>query len=534
MTNRLTRDEIVQKDLTLLGETPEEITKSLPNRIDQRIRHWAAETPDNTAVLFEGRSYTYREFGQLIEKTKLRLVQLGVRRGDRVMLVCENALSLMCLIFALSELDAWAVIINARLGAREVDAIFDNCDPRLVLFTSGVSSEARQHGERFDAESPFLSELDEIRVSKVMDCQPEAVFESGVEQVFVMIYTTGTTGAPKGVMLTHQNIGYIAAITGRLRQTKAGDNVYAVLPISHVFGLSSVVISAFFAGACVLPVPRFSTARVIASLASDGVTMLFGVPTLFVKILEYLKESHNKLYIPDLRMIYAGGSPLDPTIKTDIENQFNLPLHNGYGLTESGPTLSLTRFYEPAMDNSVGPLLPGIETRLRNEKNQTLEQETGELWVRGPNVMKGYFRAPDLTAIVKKDDGWLNTGDVARLDQSGNLYVIGRTKELIIRSGFNVYPQEVESVINTHPEVSVSAVIGNRIEGDEEIVAFVKLMPSSHLKTTDLMEFLKVRLTPYKRPGKIFLLDEMPASPSGKILLANLKIQLKDILSVEN
>ncbi|MBT6615861.1 MAG: acyl--CoA ligase [Deltaproteobacteria bacterium] len=530
MTNRLTREDIFQKDLELLGESPADIVQSLPDRISHRIRHWETETPDNLAVLYDGRPYTYREFMQLIEKTKLRLVQLGVRRGDRVMLVCENALSLMCLTFALSELDAWAVIINARLGTQEIDSIFNHCDPRLILFTTGISREAGQHAERFDAEEHFLSDLDETRVSKTWDCQPETVFESGAEQVFVMIYTTGTTGAPKGVMLTHHNIGYIASITGRLRQTKAGDRIYAVLPISHVFGLSSVVMSAFFAGACVLPVPRFSTARVIYSLASEGVTMLFGVPTLFVKLLEFLKESHSKLDIPVLRMIYAGGSPLDPTVKAEIERKFHLPLHNGYGLTEGGPTLSQTRAYEPAEDNSVGPLLPGIETHLRNENSAALTQDEGELWVRGPNVMKGYFRAPDLTAIVKKDDGWLNTGDVARLDASGNLYISGRTKELIIHSGFNVYPQEVESAINSHPDVSVSAVIGNLVDGDEEIVAFVKLMPSRHLDTVDLTDYLKGQLTPYKRPGRIIFMDEMPASPSGKILLAKLKEQVQEIL----
>ncbi|NQU64653.1 MAG: AMP-binding protein [SAR324 cluster bacterium] len=526
----MTEDEISKKDLALLAESPEEIVQSLPDRISHRIKYWATETPDHIAVQFDGISYTYKGFIQLIEKARLRLFELGVRPGDRVMLISENSLSLMCLMFALSELNAWAVIINARLGAQEIESISNHCDPRLILFATGVSMDARQHAERFGATELFLPDFDQTRVSNIRNCQPEPIFKSGAEQVFVMIYTTGTTGTPKGVMLTHYNIGYIASVNGRLRQTKAGDRIYAVLPISHVFGLSSIVMSAFFAGACVQPVPRFSTPRVIAALASDGVTMLFGVPTLFVKILEYLKESRNKLQIPALRMIYAGGSPLDPTVKAEIENQFHLPLHNGYGLTESGPTLCQTRAYEPAEDNSVGPLLPGIEFRLRPTKSEAQEHEEGELWVRGPNVRKGYFRAPDLTATVKEDDGWLNIGDIARLDESGNVYIVGRTKELIIRSGFNVYPQEVESVINTHPDVSVSAVIGNPLDGDEEIVAFVKLMPSSQLETAGLANFLKDRLTPYKRPGRIFILDELPASPSGKILLAKLKEQAREII----
>ena len=531
MSHRYSKKNILLKDLDLLGESPRELIDSLPSRISQQIYHWANESPTAPAVRFGGNTITYQELGTIISSVRDELSARGVRGGDRVMVVCENALSLIGLMFALSELDAWSVIVNARLNQQEIDRIYNHCDPRLMVFTTGVSEEARNHADRYEAQDVILADLDEAKISTLRDCRPEVVQQSGSEQVFVMIYTTGTTGDPKGVMLTHQNIGYVATVTGRLRETGPGDSIYAVLPISHMFGLSSVVMSAFFAGACVHLESRFEAKKAIEALKTHQVSMLFGVPTMFVKILEHLKETKSALSKPNLRMIYAGGSPLDPTVKSEIQDYFQLPLHNGYGLTETGPTLCQTRLYDPASDNSVGPVLPGIETRYRHSQaDKSNSVEKGELWVRGPNVMKGYFKASDLTTALKDEDGWLNTGDLAREDTNGNIYIVGRTKEMIIRSGFNVYPLEVEAVINTHPLISMSAVIGIPVDGDEEIVAFLKILPGNQLEISELRDYLKERLTAYKRPNRYVILDDLPASPSGKVLLAKLKEQAKDFL----
>lgn len=531
MPPRLARNEIIQKDLELLKVSPREIINSLPPRVSQKISHWAGKTPTAPALRFDGNTYTYQKLGNIISNVKEALIARGVRRGDRVMIVCENSLALVSLMFALSELDAWSVIVNARLSQFEIDRIYNHCDPRLVIFTSSVSKEAQKHADRYEAKDSILNDLDKAAVTKARECQPEKVHDSGAEQVFVMIYTTGTTGDPKGVMLTHQNIGYVATVTGLLRETSLGDSIYAVLPISHMFGLSSVVMSAFFAGACVHLESRFEAEMAINALSEHQVSMLFGVPTMFVKILEHLKETGLALSKPNLRMIYAGGSPLDPTVKAEIQDYFRLPLHNGYGLTETGPTLCQTRLYDPAGDNSVGPILPGIETRyVQNQSDKLNKVDEGELWVRGPNIMKGYFKAPDLTLAVKDEEGWLNTGDLAKEDAEGNITIIGRTKEMIIRSGFNVYPLEVEAIINTHPLVSMSAVIGNPVDGDEEIVAFIKILPGKQLEISELESYLKEQLTAYKRPNRYIVLDDMPASPSGKVLLAKLKEQAKAYL----
>ena len=517
-------DRIQKRDLELLDETPKALIHKLPHRISHRIMYWAKKTPVAKAVVYEGRSISYQVFARMIQTTQKSLSGMGIRPGDRVMVVCENALVLVCLLMALSEMDAWTVIVNARLSDRELDHIYHHCDPRCAIFTVTVSDDAKQHAQRHQANNIHIPDVDTVAVSGLRDVTPEPVCLKGADQVFAMIYTTGTTGNPKGVMLTHENIGYIAQVTGKLRITKSEDTIYAVLPMSHVFGLSSVVISAFFAGACVYLEPRFSVEKAMAAMTGGHVTMVFGVPTMFVRMLEHLNGLDKLPSFKNLRFIYAGGSPLDPTVKAKVEKVFSLPLNNGYGMTETGPTLCQTRPYDPLENCSVGPVLPGIESALNSaytEKDPS--DDEGELWVRGPNVMKGYFREPGLTSDAMNPQGWINTGDIVQKDEAGNLTIVGRTKELIIRSGFNVFPPEVEAVINTHPDVSMSAVVGNIVSGDEEIVAFVKLLPDKELIEADLKGYLKEKLTAYKRPDKIFFLEDMPASPSGKILLSKLK-----------
>jgi len=216
-----------------------------------------------------------------------------------------------------------------------------------------------------------------------------------------------------------------------------------------------------------------------------------------------------------LRFCYAGGSPLDPALKREVERVFALPLHNGYGLTESGPTVSQTRLDAPRGDSSVGHPIPGVEVRIM--------EATGELWVRGPNVMAGYYRDPAQTGATLHPGGWLATGDVATRGEDGALFIAGRLKELIIRSGFNVYPLEVETALNSHPAVLQSAVVGRPLGGgEEEVVAFVE--KAGEVDAAALQDWLRARLAPYKRPSRIVFMDALPAAPSGKILKSRLTV----------
>jgi long-chain acyl-CoA synthetase len=266
-------------------------------------------------------------------------------------------------------------------------------------------------------------------------------------------------------------------------------------------------------------VPRFDPAALISALANDGITLMFGVPATYQRLLEYKTVAGiEELSRGKLRRLVVAGAPLDVALKSRIEAEFGLPLSNGYGITECAPAIAGVRAEAPRSDDAVGSLIPGIEARLVKPGGGTAAPgEVGELHVRGPNVMRGYYRAPDATAAVIDADGWFNTGDLARFD-GDILYIVGRTKELIIRSGFNVYPPEIEAVLNEHPAVVQSAVIGRSVPGNEEVVAFVQLLPGSTVTPSDLMAHAARLLTPYKRPCEIIVLDALPAGSTDKIL----------------
>ena len=499
----------------MLGCPAAEIVDRLPDRLHEGILRWADETPDATAVVGTSHSLTYAELDAAVRDCRESLTALGVRRGDRVMIVSENGPSLMVLVLALSGLDGVAAIINARLSAREIELIEADCKPRLVLYTVSDSAEAKTQAAA-RATRTLALRTGTLEATEVSDVEPEQAGESPVEQVLAMIYTTGTTGKPKGVMLTHRNLTFIAFVSGRLRGIRAGEAIYCVLPMSHVFGLSAVSCSVLFAGGAVHLVPRFDARAVLDALVSEQIVGFLGVPAMYGGMLEALDG--ERFFAPSLRFFYSGGSPLDPDIKRRVEETFGLPLHNGYGLTESGPTICQTRLYAPLENTSVGFVLPGVEVRIRDDEgNDVPAGEVGELWARGPNIMKGYFGQPEMTAAVLQD-GWLNTGDLVRLDDAGSINIAGRTKELIIRSGFNVYPPEVEGVLSDHPDVSIAAVVGRERDGNEEIVAFIQPVAGRSINVDSLLAFARERLAGYKVPNRVEIRPELPAAPSGKIL----------------
>lgn len=456
---------------------------TLPARIDDIVRIHAQRTPLASALVDGTRTWSYGELQQEVERQADRLRQLGVRAGDRVMLVSENCAAQVALLFAIARVDAWSVNVNVRLSEGELAAIRAHCTPRRVIHatTEGVAA----------------GPLD-------ADTEPEPVRADG-GQFAALVYTTGTTGNPKGVMLSHANLLFVAATSSRLRGLVPSDRAAGVLPISHVYGLTSVMLGTLYAGACLHLVPRFDAAALLAQIRDGELTIVQGVPAMYARLLALAGPGP---VTSKLRFCYAGGSPLDPQLKRAVEDLFGLPLHNGYGLTESAPTVCQTRLDAPRADTSVGHPIPGVEVRI---------EKSGELWVRGPNVMTGYYRDAAATKAALKPGGWLATGDLASMGEDGALFIQGRLKELIIRSGFNVYPPEVEAALNSHPAVLQSAVVGRpAADGDEEVVAFVETREAVDAQA--LQDWLVPRLAPYKRPTRIVFMDALPAAPSGKVL----------------
>jgi acyl-CoA synthetase (AMP-forming)/AMP-acid ligase II len=354
-------------------------------------------------------------------------------------------------------------------------------------------------------------------------CIPEPVEGKPARDVAALLYTTGTTGEPKAVMLTHANLLFIARVSAEVRGLTPEDRVYGLLPISHVYGLASVCLGTLRSGASLHLQARFTPAAMAECLSGRALTVCQGVPAMYAKFLEHLKTRGTRFAAPALRFLYAGGSPLAPALKREVESVLGLTLHNGYGLTEASPTITQTRREEPRADCSVGRALPGVEVRIVDTEGKDVAQgETGELWARGPNVMKGYYRDPEATKAALKPGGWLATGDIARQGEDGAYFIEGRLKELIIRSGFNVFPVEVEAVLNSHPEVTQSAVVGRPVDGDEEVVAFVELTAGARVTPMELAEWAAASLAPYKRPAEIVVMPALPHAASGKILKGRL------------
>ena len=515
-------------DGTAARHEADEILAELPDRISDVVKAFARHSPDHPALVQGDVTWTYAALAAVVADTAVILKIYDIRPGDRVMIVSENSLALVALILANSEIDAWSVVANPRLSAREIDLIREHSGARRVFYTIEVSDAARQHADRHDADIAVLRGLGRLGVGSLnRGAVPEPVELDRSRQVAALVYTSGTTGNPKGVMLTHRNLLFSARAAGAQREPT--DKVYCVLPISHIVGLSAILIASLMAGATVQLVPRFDPAALVAAIANNGITLLFGVPATFQRLLEYkVVAGIDKLPRGKLRRLAVAGAPLDVTLKSKIEAEFGLPLRNGYGITECAPAIAAVQAEAPRSDDAVGSLITGIDARLVGPDGRTVAPgEVGELHVRGPNVMRGYYRDPERTAGVIDPDGWFNTGDLARFD-GDTLYIVGRTKELIIRSGFNVYPAEVEAVLNEHPEVVQSAVTGRSVPGNEEVVAYVQLLPGSAVTPADLMAHAARLLTPYKRPSEIVMVDALPAASTGKILKYRLADAARD------
>lgn len=495
-----------------------------PERIGDVLEPWASRSPDHPAIVEKSGAWTYGQLADAVAATRGWLADQGIRAGDRVMIVNENCRALIALWLAATELDAWPAVVSARLSDREIDQIRDHSGARRVVYTSAASSAAKAHAARHGAAEHDHLWLGQISLGPLNEAAaPEPVEDNTAERVAALIYTSGTTGQPKGVMLTHRNLLFIARISGTICSLGPDDRLYGILPIAHIVGLSVVVLGTLLHGATLYLELRFNPAAAVAALARDRLTIVLGVPAMFALIAEYATlKGIDVVPAPALRIISTSGAPLDPAVKAAAERLLGLPLHHGYGVTECSPNIAQTRVEEPRADCSVGPAIPGVEVRLVGFDGRDVgEGEVGELWARGPNLMKGYYRAPEATAAVIDQSGWFNTGDLARREQ-GNFYIVGRTKELIIRFGFNIYPSEIEAVLNAHPAVTQSAVIGRPSKGEEEVIAFVQPVPGVPVAIDEIADFAAARLAPYKRPARIFLLPTLPASATGKILKSQL------------
>jgi long-chain acyl-CoA synthetase len=488
--------------------------KKIHELFDQRV----TEDPKHPFLfLTDGGVVTMGELASMVDALEAELRQSEVRLGDRVLVVAENCPEHIALVLACSRIGAWAAGVNARMTASEVAAFDKKSDARLMYFTSSASTAARAHAAEHGAGPSVLPALQRSSM------RPLAVPQTGTlaEQVAAVIFTSGTTGEPKGVLLSHAGLLQFAKVSSESRKLTPQDRSYAYLPMTHIFGLGTVLMASLHARAGLLMRSKFDPADVFEALAHHKLTQLQGPPAMFTRLLAWL-ASHGQTHprAPQLRYIYTGAAPLDMTMKRSVENCFGLPLHHGYGLSEYAGVLAVCRLNEARGDTSAGYLVESAELRIVNADGIDLPiGETGEIWMRGVGLMPGYFRDPESTAKVINSEGWYASGDLGRQDADGALYVVGRLKEMIIRSGFNVYPGEVEAVLMTYAGVLRAAVVGRKEQdGNEEILAFIEAKAGCAIDTSALLAHANAHLAPYKRPARVTLVNEMPMTLSGKVL----------------
>ncbi len=471
-----------------------------------------------------GTRWTYGELARATDELSQVMTGAGVRPGDRVLVLAENCCAVVASLMAASQCGAVAVPVNARMSISEVDRILDHASPALVLISTQVEGAAQAHATRLGAK-----EISGSFGTMHMSC-PYPSSGDAPEGVAVLLYTTGTTGDPKGVMLTHKNLLFGGKTSAELRDMVPGDVIYGVLPMTHVFGLASVMTAALYAGAEVWLEARFSAAKLYDALRR-GVTRLAAVPQMHALVMQFAKEQGlDRLDSPVLQYVSSGAAPLDPDWKRRAERFYGVALQNGYGMTEATAGVCATKTSTPGdPDISVGPPLPGVELRI-DDSVAGGGDGIGEVQLRGDNVMLGYYRNPEETAKVLDAEGWLSSGDLGRLDGQGFLHIEGRSKELIIHGGFNVFPPEVEAALNAHPQVVQSAVVGRRGKGDEEVLAFVQFAKGDRPEVADLMRFVREQLVGYKCPAQIVLTEVLPAAPTGKILKHKLLEQFSEQL----
>ena len=490
-------------------------------KIHDHIDRHASERPDAPALRDSGGIvFDWASYRDATEEAAALLRDRDVGPGDRVMLVAENCAAIAACHFAASRVGAITVPVNARMKAAELAKITDHSAPRVTIYTTAASEDAASHAETAGAET-LQTGFGQIAIARTPDARAP---DDDTDGVALILYTTGTTGDPKGVMLTHDNLNFAGNASATLRDMGPNERLYGALPLTHVFGMASMLTAGAVAGAEVELEARFAPAKLLDAL-QRGATILPAVPQMHAVLMAHTAEQGiDTLRDVPLRYVSSGAAPLDPAWKRKAEKFYGLPLQNGYGMTESTAGVSATQNEIGDPDVSVGPPLPGVEVRI----DAPNDEGVGEIMTRGPHVMKGYYRAPDQTAETVDADGWLATGDLGKMDDQGRLHVVGRKKELIIRSGFNVYPPEVEEALNDHPGVVQSAVTGRSRDGNEDVMAFVVTVPDGP-SPQELTDFVSGALSAYKRPTAIFVVDDLPSAATGKIL----KHKLLDTFAAE-
>ncbi|MCW4354539.1 long-chain fatty acid--CoA ligase [Hoyosella sp. YIM 151337] len=475
----------------------------------------ANATPGATAIRLDDETLTYSKLEAAARRVAGLLVQRGIKPGDTVGIMVPNVAAFPALYYGVLLAGGVAVPMNPLLKNREIAYYLGDSGAKLVFAWHAVAAEAEAgaleaHAGVVKVDESFLSDISAPPLAGVAD--------RAEDDTAVILYTSGTTGHPKGAELTHFNLRRNADRFARdWLKLSANDVVLGCLPLFHTFGQTVSMNCTLFSGATLVLLPRFTGDLALQSIQKEKVTVFAGVPTMYSAMIEAPGSADADA--STLRLCCSGGAALPLDTLTSFEGKFRAVIIEGYGLSETSPVCCFNPPEGERKIGSVGLPLDGVEMRVINDDGATLPPgELGEICVRGENVMKGYLGRPTATAEAFID-GWFRTGDIGKQDDDGYFYIVDRKKSLIIRGGYNVYPREVEEVLYEHPDVVEAAVIGiPHAALGEEVGAAIAVRPGATVDTAEISEFVKARLAAYKYPRQVWVLDELPKGPTGKIL----------------
>jgi long-chain acyl-CoA synthetase len=465
---------------------------------------------------------TYAGLERAAGQAAALLREAGVRAGDRVALMLPNVLAYPMFFYGSLAAGASVVPMNPLLKSREVAYYLSDSGASVIFAWDPFADEAAKGAADTGAQVVRVAEPDARSV--LGDREPLADWaERGDDDDAVILYTSGTTGVPKGAELTHANLYQNAEVTTTTLLTAGqGDVIMGCLPLFHVFGLTCGLNASVVSGSTLTLLPRFDAAAALEMIAREKVTIFEGVPTMYSALLH--SPARATADVSSLRLCVSGGAALPVQVLREFEEAFGCPILEGYGLSETSPVASFNHPDRERKPGSIGTPIAGVEMRAVDDSGADVPQgEVGEIAIRGHNVMKGYWRKPDATAAAIPD-GWFRTGDLARIDEDGYFFIVDRKKEMIIRGGYNVYPREIEEALHEHPAVAEVAVVGIPHDSlGEEVGAAVALKPGATATPDELKAFAKARVAAYKYPRHVWLVDQLPKGPTGKILRREVK-----------
>ena len=478
----------------------------------------AAARPDRVAIRMSDQTIDYRTLDGASSRVAALLTARGLGPGARVGIMLPNVPEFAVVYYGVLRAGGVVVPLNPLLKSREVAYYLDDSGASVIFMWHGVAGEIADGVAKAGAEAIVV---DPASFAGLLAAAAPAgeVVDRAFDHTAVILYTSGTTGQPKGAELTHANLVTNVEVTGNdLLHLGPEDVIFGGLPLFHSFGQTCTLNAAVAAGACLTLLPRFDPAQALRTLADHGATVFAGVPTMYGALLQVRDRAEYD--VSALRLCISGGAAMPVEVLRRFEDAFGCMVLEGYGLSETSPVASFNHPDRERKPGSIGTPIRGVEMRVVDEAGVEVPQgEVGEIAIRGHNVMKGYWNKPEATAQAISEEGWFRTGDIGRVDEDGYFFIVDRKKDLIIRGGYNIYPREVEEVLYEHPDVAEAAVIGfPHAELGEEVGAAVVVKPGATVTPDELRAYAKAQVAAYKYPRRVWLVDALPKTSTGKIL----------------